>query len=104
MIEDLDVVQSYIPEEPESEISHYSEAHLTSAVHVLGTVMASLLPISAIVILYFVSSLLARLGIVVAFTALFSFALALITQAKRIEIFAATSALVTFPLEYRASF
>lgn len=84
--------QSYIPEEPESEISQYSEERLTGFVHVLGTVLASLLPISSIVVLYFVSNLLVRLGIVAAFTALFSLALALITQARRIEIFAGTSA------------
>jgi len=84
--------KSHLPEEPESEISQYSEAHLTGVVHVLSTVLASLLPISSIVILYFVSNLLVRLGIVVTFTAIFSFSLALITQSKRIEIFAGTSA------------
>ena len=58
----------------------------------MGMVLASLLPISSIVILYFVLNLLVRLGIVGIFTAIFSFSLALITQAKRIEIFAGISA------------
>ncbi|KAF4626805.1 hypothetical protein G7Y89_g11347 [Cudoniella acicularis] len=41
-----------LPEEPESEISQYSESHLTAFVHILGTVLASLLPITSIVILF----------------------------------------------------
>ncbi|CAG8960936.1 hypothetical protein HYFRA_00002474 [Hymenoscyphus fraxineus] len=81
-----------IPEEPESEISHYSDSHLARFVHVFGVVLSSLLPISSIVILYFVSSLLTRLGIIATFTALFSLSLATVTQARRIEIFAGTSA------------
>ena len=44
------------------------------------------------IILYFVTDTIARLGITVAFTVLFSVALMLVTQARRIEIFAATSA------------
>ncbi|CAG8973847.1 hypothetical protein HYALB_00005592 [Hymenoscyphus albidus] len=85
-------IEALIPEEPESEISHYSDSHLARFVHVFSVVLSSLLPISSIVILYFVSSLLARLGIIATFTALFSLSLAIVTQARRIEIFAGTSA------------
>jgi hypothetical protein len=59
---------------------------------IVGTVLACLFPISSIVILYLVSSMAARLGIVVLFTALFALSLAVFTGAKRVEIFAATSA------------
>jgi hypothetical protein len=62
------------------------------AVNILVTLIASLLPITAIVILYFITNAIVRLGIVVAFTATFSICLILLTNAKRIEIFAATSA------------
>jgi hypothetical protein len=52
------------------------------------------LPIASIVILYFIKSTLVRLGVIVAFTVLFAVALMLVTQAKRVEVFAATSAYV----------
>jgi len=81
-----------LPEDPESEICQYSEAHLSTAISILGTILASILPISSIVVLYFVQNTLVRLGLSVAFTALFSFCLALVTRARRIEIFAACSA------------
>jgi hypothetical protein len=51
-----------------------------------------MLPISSIVVLYFVSSTLARLAIVVGFTGLFALCLALTKRARRVEVFATTSA------------
>ncbi|KAH8590888.1 hypothetical protein B0O99DRAFT_675689 [Bisporella sp. PMI_857] len=81
-----------IPESPLSEISHYHERPIIKSINILGTIIASLLPISAIVILYFVTNDFARLGVIVAFTAVFSLCLTLVTQAKRVEIFVATSA------------
>jgi hypothetical protein len=81
-----------IPEAPLSEIAHYQEKTLMSVANILGTLIASLLPIASIVILYFVNNTVVRLGVTVAFTAMFSICLILLTQAKRIEIFAATSA------------
>jgi hypothetical protein len=50
------------------------------------------------VILYFINSMLVRLGVIVAFTILFAAALTLVTQAKRVEVFAATSAYVILRL------
>jgi hypothetical protein len=50
-----------------------------TAINILGTFVASLLPISSIIILYFVSDSAARLGIVVGFTAVFSICLILVT-------------------------
>ncbi|KAH8648033.1 hypothetical protein BGZ60DRAFT_535165 [Tricladium varicosporioides] len=85
-------IKKPIPESPTTEITHYDERPLLKAVHIFGMLVASLLPILSIVVLYFVGNNVARLGIAVAFTATFSVALMLLTQAKRIEIFAATSA------------
>lgn len=48
----------------------------------------------SIIVLYFVKSMPTRLGLVAAFTALFSIALAIVTQARRTEVFAATAASV----------
>ncbi|MCJ1246402.1 hypothetical protein MMC30_003609 [Trapelia coarctata] len=81
-----------LPADASAEICQYSEKKLFKLLDMLITVVASLLPISSIVILYLVSSMVARLGIVVGFTAVFSLCLTLVTQARRVEIFAATSA------------
>lgn len=75
-----------------SGILRYSDTGVGFAVDVVGTVISSLFPIVAIVALYFVDQMSARLGIVAAFTAVFSLCLALMTRARRVEIFAATTA------------
>ncbi|CZR67079.1 uncharacterized protein PAC_16978 [Phialocephala subalpina] len=92
-----------IPESPLSEVSQYNETPLLRIVNILGTLVASLLPISSIVILYFVNNAVVRLGIVVAFTAVFSITLLLITQAKRAEVFAATSAFAAVQVVFISS-
>ncbi len=80
-----------LPEDPESEICNYEDSKVASAVNVLSTVVASMLPIASVIILYFVSNTRDRLAIAVAFTGLFAFCLAVTTRARRIEVFAATS-------------
>ena len=55
----------------------------------------SLMPIAAIIILYNVSSMPIRLGLVAVFTVSFTFLCGCFTNAKTIEIFAATSAYVS---------
>ena len=74
--------------------SNYNDARLITIIEVISTVVSSLLPISSILILYLVTSLPARLGVILGYTALFSLALIIFTKARRIEIFAATSASV----------
>lgn len=80
------------------QIYNYSGRHVRLPVRFLTTVFSCLLPVLSIVILYFVQSTLARLGITAAFTALFSGVLALLTDAKLGEIFTATAAWVLMPL------
>jgi hypothetical protein len=46
----------------------------------------------SIIVLYVVNNTSVRLGLVCAFTLIFSLVLALATEARRIEIFAATAA------------
>ena len=72
-------------------LSEYSDAHVYAVLDVINTVVACLLPTSSIIILYFVSRLPVRLGIIVAYEVLFSLCLALFTQARRVEIFAAVA-------------
>jgi len=67
----------------------------------LSTVIASILPLCSVVILYLVKANGLRLGIIVVLSACFSLALALMTNARKIEIFAATSAWVPVSLSLR---
>ena len=76
---------------PESGIAQYRDGLINSAINLLGTVVSSLFPVLAIVVLYYVKDMPARLGCIAAFTGLFSLALGLMTQGSRVEIFAATT-------------
>ena len=58
----------------------------------ISTVLSSLLPTASILVLYFVEKPLARLALTMLFNALFSLTLATITKARRIDVFAATTA------------
>lgn len=60
--------------------------------HIVGISLGTLIPAAAIFVLYYVHDMVARLGAILAFSALFSLALALFTKAKKVEIFAATAA------------
>jgi len=57
-----------VPEDLESAIFEYSESNLSKTVNIFGTVLASMVSITSIVILYFVQSNLVRLGLSVLFT------------------------------------
>ncbi|KAH8660568.1 hypothetical protein BX600DRAFT_514160 [Xylariales sp. PMI_506] len=70
----------------------YQESLLSCILRVGITVIASMLPICSVVVLYFAQNALLRLGIVVIASGLFALALALMTYARAIEVFAATSA------------
>ncbi|TKA79572.1 hypothetical protein B0A49_02999 [Cryomyces minteri] len=76
----------------EGGLTHYKDTHLNAVSHFVGALLASLLPAISIIVLYFVQNMLARLGAIMAFSAVFAFTLAVFTKATRIEIFAATAA------------
>ena len=57
----------------------------------LGTLIASLLPILAILALYFEQNTLKRIGITVAFTSTFGICLILFTSASIREVFTASA-------------
>ncbi|KAK9420999.1 hypothetical protein SUNI508_06144 [Seiridium unicorne] len=80
-----------------SGIYNYSDCHLSVALRVVTTVTASLLPLCSVVALYMIPSSDVRLGLVVVFSACFSLALATMTNARAIEVFAATAAWVKGP-------
>ncbi|KFY10220.1 hypothetical protein V491_07756, partial [Pseudogymnoascus sp. VKM F-3775] len=73
-------------------IYHYNESVLKATLSTLTTVVASVLPICSVLVQYFVESNSLRLGLIIIFSALFSLALAVMTSARKVEIFAATSA------------
>jgi len=59
---------------------------------ILSTLVAAMLLVGAIVTLYVVKSEKLRLGLIGVYTALFATTLALLTNARRAEVFAATAA------------
>jgi len=78
--------------ENQSNLHHYSDRQVEAVTNLLGTVFSSIAPLVSIVVLSFVSNAEARLGLVCAFTILFTVCLAVATKARRVEIFAATAA------------
>ncbi|TAQ89112.1 hypothetical protein B7494_g2578 [Chlorociboria aeruginascens] len=87
----------------EGNIFLYRDSYFHYTANILGTLISSLIPIAAIVVLYFVSNMVKRLAIVCTFTAIFSIALSLVTMAKRVEIFAATAAFASVQVVFIGS-
>ncbi|KAH8174645.1 hypothetical protein LIA77_06064 [Sarocladium implicatum] len=73
-------------------VYHYEASGLAATVRVITTVVSSLFPICSVTILYFIESNLVRLLSVIVASGIFALALALMTNARVIEVFAATSA------------
>lgn len=65
--------------------------------------LSSTLPTLAILVLYFVKDMVTRLGLVILFTTIFAFALAVLTDAKKVEIFSATAAFAAVEVVYIGS-
>jgi hypothetical protein len=61
---------------------------------VITTVVASLLPVCSVIVQFFVTSNLLRLVLIIVASGFFALALVLMTNARVIEVFAATSASV----------
>ncbi|PMD49300.1 uncharacterized protein K444DRAFT_638802 [Hyaloscypha bicolor E] len=87
----------------EANIFLYRDTHFHRVATILGTLVSSLIPIAAIIVLSFVRDMTARLGAVCAFTAIFSVCLSLVTEAKRVENFAATAAFASVQVVFVGS-
>ena len=74
---------------------HYEEGAFIAIANAISTVLSSLMPTTSIMVLYFVKNPLARLAMTMVFTTIFSLTLATIAKARRIDVFAATTAYVT---------
>ncbi|KAK0721203.1 hypothetical protein B0T21DRAFT_273010, partial [Apiosordaria backusii] len=71
----------------------YRESHLQMVIETIVTVVAALLPVLSIVVLYFLGdNNRFKFMALVLFSAVFAIALAIMTKARRIEVFAATAA------------
>lgn len=81
-------------------LTDYNDAKISVAADVTCTLFAPLLTTVPMFVLYFVSDIRTRLGIIMGFTTLFSISLALFSSARRIEVFAATSAFAAVQAVY----
>lgn len=79
-------------QDPLDRTTIYKNSHIVRTVSALNMLLAALLLIGAIVNLYYVTSPKAKLGLVAMYTALFALSVALLTTAKRAEVFAAAAA------------
>ncbi|KAL2011660.1 hypothetical protein VTN00DRAFT_4378 [Thermoascus crustaceus] len=77
---------------PRTGFRSYGESRLATVSDAIAAAFSSLLPALTILILYLIKPMYARIALVIGFTALFSFAFAIFTSARRVEIFAATAA------------
>jgi len=71
---------------------YYPAERIAGIVAALCVVMSAILLIGAIVILYFVQPIEQRLGVVASFTFIFGASIALLTNARRVEVFGVAAA------------
>ena len=70
----------------------YKHIRLLRIADVLSTITSSALPIASIIALNFIDRMIIRLVAIALFTMTFSLILTIVTNARRVEIFAATAA------------
>jgi hypothetical protein len=80
------------PADEEARYFEYEDKYVLRVANIFGSIVSSALLVGSIMALYFVHNMLIRLGIVAAFTQVFSLVLILATSARKIEVFAATAA------------
>jgi hypothetical protein len=76
----------------DANLFHYDNSHLEAPANIISIVLSSVLPVLSIVVLYLIHNMPTRLGLVALFTALFSLSVAILTKAKRVDVFTATAA------------
>ncbi|CAG8981300.1 hypothetical protein HYALB_00005100 [Hymenoscyphus albidus] len=80
------------PVDEEMQYLEYKNKSVVRVADGLSSVLSSLFLVASIMILHFVVSTIVRLIIVAIFTTLFPFALILVTNARKVEVFAGTTA------------
>lgn len=87
----------------ESGLISYDDSKINMASTIFATVISSILPVIAILVLYVVKNTVQRICITLAFTAAFACVLATCSSARRVEIFAATATYVSPTQNTKAS-
>lgn len=77
-----------------SRLTEYKDSRLAQFVRIFSGTAASLICLLPVVFLHLATAMRVRLGLLAAFSAIFSLALTLMTKASQAEIFAATAAYV----------
>ncbi|KAF2006681.1 hypothetical protein P154DRAFT_570067 [Amniculicola lignicola CBS 123094] len=91
-LQDHWVFQKRKTSDPLDRTTIYNSHHVVKTVGVISMTVAAVLLIGAIISLHNVTSPKAKLGLVATYTLLFALSVALLTNAKRAEVFAATAA------------
>jgi hypothetical protein len=92
LLQDHWAFQKRVATDPYDRTTIYKGQHVAWTVAAISTAFSAILLIGAIVGLYAVKDDKAKLGMVAGFTVLFALGIALLTNARRSEIFAATAA------------
>jgi hypothetical protein len=91
------------PRSKEDRYFEYRDRNIRRVANILSSLISSALLIGAIMTLYFVKSAIVRLGIIAAFTTVFSLVLVLATNARKVEVFAGTAAFVAVQVVFVGS-
>ncbi|KAK4549982.1 hypothetical protein LTR36_002949 [Oleoguttula mirabilis] len=86
------LIGSKLSESKKGLIAAYSDSRVSRIATVITSVVSALLPVVAVLVLFYVKATHDRIYIMLGLTALFAFAIAIFTSAKHHEIFAATAA------------
>lgn len=76
----------------DSHTRRYSSKAVNRLASGVVAALSSILPTLAILVLYYVHDMVQRIGLLIVFTTLFAVALAVLTNAKQVEVFSATAA------------
>lgn len=79
---------------PKHSTAHFKEKNVSWVVGIISTIAAAALLIGSIAVLNIVGNQNRRIGWIAGFTLLFALSVVLLTNAKRVEVFAATAAYV----------
>ena len=71
---------------------YYPDATIRHIVSFISVLLAALLLVGAIMSFYFVTKQAARMGLLAGFTTLFAGSIGLLTNARKVDIYAATAA------------
>jgi hypothetical protein len=94
----IESLQKPIIGQENTRIVNYTASSFTRMARVITFCLSTLLPSIAVLVLYYIDELTARLGAIIGLSAMFSLVLALFTNARPIEIFTATASYVVFSM------